>query len=35
MTGPGQVPIMTNSESIANLGANAYGKPARDSGLAS
>ncbi len=28
MTGPGQVPIMTNSESIAQLGPNAYGKPA-------
>ncbi|MEI8089724.1 MAG: M1 family metallopeptidase [Opitutaceae bacterium] len=28
MTGEGQVPIMTNSESIAQLGPNAYGKPA-------
>ena len=28
MTGDGQVPIMTNSESIAQLGPNAYGKPA-------
>lgn len=28
MTGPDQVPIMTNSESIAQLGNNAYGKPA-------
>ena len=28
MTGPDQVPIMTNSESIAQLGPNAYGKPA-------
>jgi hypothetical protein len=27
MTGDGQVPIMTNSESIAQLGNNAYGKP--------
>jgi aminopeptidase N len=28
MTGENQVPIMTNSESIAQLGPNAYGKPA-------
>jgi hypothetical protein len=28
MSGPDQVPIMTNSESIANFGSNAYGKPA-------
>jgi len=28
MAGPNQVPIMTNSESIALFGANAYGKPA-------
>ncbi len=28
MTGPGQVPIMTNSESILLLGPNAYAKPA-------
>lgn len=28
MTGPNQVPIMTNSESIEQLGNNAYGKPA-------
>jgi len=28
MTGDNQVPIMTNSESIALLGPNAYGKPA-------
>ena len=28
MTGENQVPIMTNSESIALLGPNAYGKPA-------
>jgi hypothetical protein len=28
MTGPDQVPIMTNSESIAQIGPNAYGKPA-------
>jgi hypothetical protein len=28
MTGPNQVPIMTNSESILLLGPNAYGKPA-------
>ena len=28
MVGPNQVPIMTNSESIAQLGPNAYGKPA-------
>lgn len=28
MSGPGQVPIMTNSESIAALGNNAYAKPA-------
>ena len=28
MTGDNQVPIMTNSESIAQLGPNAYGKPA-------
>ena len=27
MSGPDQVPIMTNSESIANLGSNAYAKP--------
>jgi len=27
MSGDGQVPIMTNSESIAQLGNNAYGKP--------
>jgi hypothetical protein len=28
MTGPDQVPIMTNSESISLLGGNSYGKPA-------
>ncbi|MSU22654.1 MAG: M1 family peptidase [Opitutus sp.] len=33
MTSAGQVPIMTNSESIANLGSNAYAKPTAALGL--